>query len=117
MAQKLDYEQMADDSVKAGQPIIRLDRKWIEAQGCDTTTMLIIANPNGKEIHFLRSVCFSMQNQRFNKAFRFLLVPGKYKGKRQLIDPASSAAFGEHEERDGNCVQWLYMWHFRILIF
>lgn len=42
----------AGDSVKAGQPIIRLDREWIEAQGCDTTTMLIIANPNGKEIHF-----------------------------------------------------------------
>ncbi len=42
----------AGDEVRAGQPIIRVDRKLFEQKGYDTTTMLIVSNPNGKDISF-----------------------------------------------------------------
>lgn len=38
------------DKVRAGQPIVRVDRKDIEKEGYDLTTMLIITNPNNKDI-------------------------------------------------------------------
>lgn len=38
------------DEVRAGQPIVRVNRKEIEKQGYDLTTMLIITNPQDKEI-------------------------------------------------------------------
>lgn len=38
------------DEVRAGQPIVRVDRKAIEKQGYDLTTMVIITNPNNKDI-------------------------------------------------------------------
>ena len=42
----------AGEKVKAGQPIIRVDRAFLEGKGYDTTTMLIVSNANGKEISF-----------------------------------------------------------------
>jgi len=39
-----------NDRVKAGDPIVNIDRQYIEKQGYDLTTMLIITNPNNKKI-------------------------------------------------------------------
>ncbi|MBP2058493.1 glucose-specific phosphotransferase system IIA component [Lactobacillus colini] len=39
-----------DDKVRAGQPIVRINRKKIEEMGYDLTTMMIFTNPNGKNI-------------------------------------------------------------------
>lgn len=39
-----------NDRVKAGDPIVNIDRQYIKKQGYDLTTMLIITNPNNKEI-------------------------------------------------------------------
>ncbi|GEL15117.1 glucose PTS transporter subunit IIA [Pediococcus cellicola] len=38
------------DKVRAGEPIVRVDRKLIEGKGYDLTTMLILTNPNGKKV-------------------------------------------------------------------
>lgn len=38
--------------VKAGDPIVKVDRAFVKGQGYDLSTMLIITNPAGKEIHF-----------------------------------------------------------------
>ncbi len=40
------------DVVKAGQPIVKVDRAMIEKKGYDLTTMLIITDDNGKAIKF-----------------------------------------------------------------
>lgn len=47
-----DFDVLAhhDDEVRAAQPIVKVDRKAIEKQGYDLTTMLIITNPNNKQI-------------------------------------------------------------------
>ncbi|EHJ57077.1 PTS system, glucose subfamily, IIA component [Streptococcus urinalis FB127-CNA-2] len=39
------------DKVRAGQPIVTIDRQEIEKAGYDTTTMLVITNANNQEIH------------------------------------------------------------------
>ncbi|MFT8668651.1 MAG: glucose PTS transporter subunit IIA [Liquorilactobacillus hordei] len=39
------------DKVRAGEPIVRVDRSKIEKKGYDLTTMLIVTNDNGKSIH------------------------------------------------------------------
>ncbi len=38
--------------VKAGDPIVKVDRALVQAEGYDVTTMLIITDPKGKDIHF-----------------------------------------------------------------
>ncbi len=40
------------DKVKAGQPIVKVNRALVEGKGYDLTTMLIITDDNGKEIKF-----------------------------------------------------------------
>ena len=40
------------DTVKAGQPLIEADRQTLAAKGYDMTTMMIVTEANGKEIHF-----------------------------------------------------------------
>lgn len=40
------------DNIRAGQPIVKIDREAIIAKGYDLTTMLIVTNANGKEIKF-----------------------------------------------------------------
>lgn len=42
----------AGDIVKAGDPVIEVDRKLLEEKGYDLTTMLIVVDNNGKEISF-----------------------------------------------------------------
>ncbi len=42
----------AGDTVKAGQPIVKVDLDMLKKKGYDMTTMLIVANPNGKDITF-----------------------------------------------------------------
>lgn len=39
-----------DDKVRAGEPVIRINRKLISKQGFDVTTMLVITNNNDKHI-------------------------------------------------------------------
>ena len=38
--------------MRAGQPLIKADLKLIESKGYDPTTMLIVTEPNGKQIAF-----------------------------------------------------------------
>lgn len=40
------------EKVKAGQPIVKVDTELLRSKGYDLTTMLIIADANGKEISF-----------------------------------------------------------------
>lgn len=40
------------DEVRAGQPIVKVDRKAIEREGYDITTMEIVTNPNNHDIEF-----------------------------------------------------------------
>lgn len=40
------------DKVVAGQPIIRIDRKFLISKGYDLTTMLIVTDDNGKTVSF-----------------------------------------------------------------
>lgn len=42
----------AGDTVKAGQPIVKVDLPLLKGKGYDMTTMLIIANDNGQTISF-----------------------------------------------------------------
>ena len=42
----------AGDTVKAGQPIVKVDLDMLKKKGYDMTTMLIVANPNDKDITF-----------------------------------------------------------------
>ena len=50
-----DVLAKAGESVRAGQPIIKIDRQAISQKGYDTTTMLIITNSNSKDIKLLTS--------------------------------------------------------------
>lgn len=43
------------DEVRAGQPIVRVDRSAIEAQGYDLTTILVITEPKGRVLHLQSS--------------------------------------------------------------
>lgn len=45
-----DVQVKQDQEVTAGQPVVRVDRKQLEKEGYDLTTMMIVTNPNGKEI-------------------------------------------------------------------
>ena len=56
----------AGDSIRAGQPIVRIDRDRINQKGYDTTTMLIITNANGKTIE-LPQMGDVKQGQRLDK--------------------------------------------------
>lgn len=38
--------------VKAGDPVVKVDRAWIKGQGVDLSTMLIVTDDNGKTITF-----------------------------------------------------------------
>lgn len=44
-----------DDEVRAGQPIVKVDRKAIEKEGYDLTTMLIITNSNNQDIELKKT--------------------------------------------------------------
>lgn len=44
-----------NDEVEAGEPIIRVDREYIEKKGYDLATMLIITNSNGENIKLKNS--------------------------------------------------------------
>ncbi|MGT2929122.1 glucose PTS transporter subunit IIA [Streptococcus dentasini] len=48
--QGFDVLTQAGETVRAGQPVVKIDREAIAQEGYDTTTMLVIANANGKEI-------------------------------------------------------------------
>ncbi len=38
--------------IKAGEPVVRVNRKLLEEKGYDLTTMLVVTNANGKDIEF-----------------------------------------------------------------
>lgn len=61
-----DVLARAGDSIRAGQPIVRIDRDRINQKGYDTTTMLIITNANGKTIE-LPQMGDVKQGQRLDK--------------------------------------------------
>ena len=61
-----DVLARAGDSIRAGQPIVRIDRDRINQKGYDTTTMLIITNANGKMIE-LPQMGDVKQGQRLDK--------------------------------------------------
>ena len=44
-----------DEEVRAGQPIVRVDRKAIMAKGYDLTTMLVITNPDAHQVELKTS--------------------------------------------------------------
>ena len=48
------FESMAKqgDDVKAGQPIVKIDREFVKSKGYDISTMLIITNDQGKNLTF-----------------------------------------------------------------
>ncbi|MBM7642332.1 glucose-specific phosphotransferase system IIA component [Streptococcus loxodontisalivarius] len=53
--QGFDVLCKSGETVRAGQPIIRINREEIHQKGYDTTTMLIITNPNDKTIELKTS--------------------------------------------------------------
>ncbi len=61
-----DVLAKAGETVRAGQPIVKIDRDVIEEKGYDTTTMLIITNANGKMINLQRTGDVK-QGQRLDK--------------------------------------------------
>ncbi|VUW91764.1 PTS system beta-glucoside-specific EIIBCA component [Streptococcus constellatus] len=61
-----DVLAKAGETVRAGQPIVKIDRDVIEEKGYDTTTMLIITNANGKTINLQRTGDVK-QGQRLDK--------------------------------------------------
>ncbi|WP_165211645.1 glucose PTS transporter subunit IIA [Streptococcus tangpeifui] len=48
--QGFDVLTQAGETVRAGQPVVKIDREAIAQEGYDTTTMLVITNANGKDI-------------------------------------------------------------------